>query len=216
MRPDPFTDFINFLTHPAWTTAVFWVLLLGSVGVAIYCLATMESQRTFGNVANWLFRLSIGGMWWQQTLWKLPPFYTDNPSAPFGTSGLSYWMTQLIKGAAFQFHADLVEKVLLPNFFLVAPFVYAAEVITGASLMLGIFVRLGGLLGALQILNLWLGLYNTPGEWPWTYFFLLVLQLIFATHRFGRSLGFDAVILDREEKHKGRPTLGRAFIDAAT
>jgi len=38
---------------------------------------------------------------------------------------------------------------------------------------MGILVRFWGLIGALQILNLWLGLYNAEGEWPWTYFFLL-------------------------------------------
>src|SRR5438876_712735 len=49
-----------------------------------------------------------------------------------------------------------------------APVVYGLEVLTAVSLMLGIFVRLGGVIGALQILNLWLGLYSAPGEWPWT------------------------------------------------
>ena len=47
------------------------------------------------------------------------------------------------------------------------------------------------------MLNLWLGLYNAEGEWPWTYFFLLVLMVIFALHRYGRSLGLDAIILER-------------------
>jgi len=65
------------------------------------------------------------------------------------------------------------------------------------SLMLGVFVRLWGLIGALQVLNLWLGLYNAEGEWPWTYFFLLVLQVIFTLHRYGRSLGLDAIIVER-------------------
>ena len=32
-------------------------------------------------------------------------------------------------------------------------------------------------------INLWLGLYNAPGEWPWTYMFLVVLQLIFLSTR---------------------------------
>ena len=31
----------------------------------------------------------------------------------------------------------------------------------------------------MMAINLWLGLYNAPGEWPWTYMFLVVLQLIF-------------------------------------
>jgi hypothetical protein len=51
----------------------------------------------------------------------------------------------------------------------------------------------------LQILNLWLGLYNAEGEWPWTYFFLLVLQLIFAIHLYGRSLGLDAILAYRKQ-----------------
>ena len=50
-------------------------------------------------------------------------------------------------------------------------------------------------IGALQILNLWLGLYSAPGEWPWTYFFLLLLQLMFAVHCYGRSLGVDAILI---------------------
>jgi hypothetical protein len=60
-------------------------------------------------------------------------------------------------------------------------------------------VRFWGVIGALQILNLWLGLYNAQGEWPWTYFFLLLLMLIFALHRYGRRLGLDAIILARSE-----------------
>ena len=56
-----------------------------------------------------------------------------------------------------------------------------AELLTALSLMLGAFVGLFGFIGALQIVNLWLGLYSAPNEWPWTYFFLIVLQLIFAS-----------------------------------
>jgi hypothetical protein len=48
-------------------------------------------------------------------------------------------------------------------------------------------------LGALMAINLWLGLYNAPGEWPWTYMFLVVLQLIFLINPPGRSLGIDAL-----------------------
>ena len=84
---------------------------------------------------------------------------------------------------------------MLPHFYLFAPVVYALEVLTGLSLMLGVFVRLFAIIGALQILNLWLGLYSAPGEWPWTYFFLLLLQLIFAVHAYGRSLGVDAILV---------------------
>ncbi len=84
------------------------------------------------------------------------------------------------------------------------------------SLLLGIFVRFWGVIGALQILNLWLGLYDAPGEWPWTYFFLLVLQLIFALHQYGRSLGLDAIIVARYAQAKSRDTVSRVVLGALT
>jgi uncharacterized membrane protein YphA (DoxX/SURF4 family) len=106
--------------------------------------------------------------------------------------------------------ADFVNHIVLPHFYLFAPIVYAAEVLTGVSLMLGALVRLFAIIGALQILNLWLGLYSAPGEWPWTYFFLLVLQLMFALHRYGRSLGIDAILAARPPP-ASKPAWAAAF-----
>jgi uncharacterized membrane protein YphA (DoxX/SURF4 family) len=117
------------------------------------------------------------------------------------------------KSSAIPLQADFVNNVVLPHFYVFAPVVYALEVLTAVSLMLGILVRFWGLVGALQILNLWLGLYNADGEWPWTYFFLLVLQLIFALHRYGRSLGLDALVVAR---WKTSGTLGRTLVAEAT
>jgi hypothetical protein len=60
--------------------------------------------------------------------------------------------------------------------------------------MLGLFTRLGGLLGALMAMNLWLGLYRAGYEWPWAYFFLILLQITLIVEAAGRSLGLDAVL----------------------
>ena len=109
--------------------------------------------------------------------------------------------------------ADFVNNIVLPHFYLFAPVVYGLEVLTAVSLLLGIFVRLWGVVGALQILNLWLGLYSATGEWPWTYFFLLVLMLIFALHRYGRRLGLDAIIVARSQT---RSMLGRILLATIT
>ena len=196
MKHNPYSDVVAFLAKPGWTSDVFWALLILSALVAVSAFATIPSQRRPVHVANWLFRVVIGSMWWQQTLWKLPPTYTDHPDKPL-TTGLHYWMTLMGKSAAIPAQADFVNHIVLPNFYLFAPIVYSLEVLTAASLILGLFVRFWGIIGALQILNLWLGLYNAPGEWPWTYFFLVVLQLIFAVHRYGRSLGIDALIAER-------------------
>jgi hypothetical protein len=39
---------------------------------------------------------------------------------------------------------------------------------------------------------MWLGLYRAPYAWPWTYFFLIVIQVSFVIFDAGRSLGLDA------------------------
>jgi hypothetical protein len=76
-------------------------------------------------------------------------------------------------------------------------------------LLLGLFTRVGGALGALMSINLWLGLYRAPYEWSWTYFFLILLQITFVVYVAGRSLGVDAV-LNRRGQHALSPkgTLG--------
>src|SRR5438067_8424032 len=204
MNPDPLSDAVAFLLQPAWTTGIFWLLGLASIVIALYAFSTIPSQRRATYVCDWVFRVLIGAMWWEQTLWKLPPAYTDHPEQPFGETGLAYWMGVMGKSAAIPLQADFVNNIVLPHFYLFAPIVYALEALTAVSLILGIFVRFWGLVGALQIRNLWLGLYNAEGEWPWTYFFLLVVQLIFALHHFGRSLGLDALIVER---WKGRRSL---------
>jgi uncharacterized membrane protein YphA (DoxX/SURF4 family) len=98
-------------------------------------------------------------MWWQQSLWKLPPTYTDRPD---GTGGLHDWVSKMVDGAAFQIQSDFVQYIVLPHFQVFAPMVYAIEVLIGASLITGTAVRLFSLLGAAMAINLWLGLYRTP------------------------------------------------------
>ena len=55
-------------------------------------------------------------MWWQQSLWKLPPTYTDHPD---GSGGLRYWVDRMVDGAAFQIQSDFVQYVVQPHFLLV-------------------------------------------------------------------------------------------------
>jgi uncharacterized membrane protein YphA (DoxX/SURF4 family) len=214
MNPNPFYDTATFLVQPAWTTAIFWLLLLGSIAIAVYVCRAIPGQRRIEHIGNWAIRLLIGCMWWQQSLWKLPPYYTDQPQEPFGTTGLAYWMGLMGKHAAIPLQAEFVNSIVLPNFYFFAPLVYGLEVLTAVSLILGCFVRLGGVIGALQILNLWLGLYSAPGEWPWTYFFLLLLMASFALRHYGRSLGIDAIIVARIRQP--RTLLGRAIFAEAT
>ena len=199
MRPNPIADAIQFLTGSV-LFYVFILLVVVSLVVAAINLSRDPEQRSLKSLSIYILRFFIGCMWWQQSLWKLPPTSTDNPD---GSGGLRYWVDKMVDGAAFQIQSDFVHYVVQPYFLLFAPIVYSVEVLIGVSLITGTAVRLGGLLGAAMAINLWLGLYHTRGEWPWTYFFLVVIQLMFAVDRAGRSLGADALIARQLEK---RPT----------
>ena len=207
MRPNPIADALNFLTG---STLFFIFILLVLIGLALAAINLYRdpAQRNLKDLSQFALRFFIGCMWWQQSLWKLPPTYTDHPD---GSGGLRYWVDKMVDGAAFQIQSDFVHYVVQPYFLLFAPIVYAIEVFIGVSLITGTAVRLSGLLGAAMAINLWLGLYSTHGEWPWTYFFLIVVMLMFVIQRAGRSLGVDALIArsvdDGEERGDPRSRL---------
>jgi uncharacterized membrane protein YphA (DoxX/SURF4 family) len=188
MRPNPLHDAGQFLTQPGWFTPVFWLLLLASVAFAVLVWRSDPMQRTPRAIALWMLRVLVGTMWWQQTLWKIPPNF----------DGLRYWMEQEVAHASTVLLSLFVGDVVLPNLNLFGPLVYLTEATIGISLLLGLFSRAGALLGALMGINLWLGLYSAPGEWPWTYMFLIIIQALFVVDPLGRVLGADVLLRQRE------------------
>jgi uncharacterized membrane protein YphA (DoxX/SURF4 family) len=212
MRPNPIADAIEFLTGSS-LFYVFILLVVASLIIAGINLSRDPGQRNIKDISIFVLRFFIGCMWWQQSLWKLPPTYTDHAD---GTGGLRYWVDRMVDGAAFQIQSDFVHFVVQPYFLVFAPIVYAIEVFIGASLMTGTAVRISGLLGAAMAINLWLGLYHSRGEWPWTYFFLIVVQLMFALQRAGRSLGGDALIVRSLEKAPAKNDLRSRILALVT
>jgi uncharacterized membrane protein YphA (DoxX/SURF4 family) len=187
MRPNPLNDAAHFLTQSGWFTPVFWLLLLASIGIAALVWRRDPGQRTPRNLAIWGLRVLMGAMWWQQTLWKIPPHF----------DGLRFWMQQEADHAAVALQGELVGDVVLPNLTLFGPLVYLVELTIAVSLLLGLWSRAGALLGLLMGLNLWLGLYSAQGEWPWTYMFLVMIQAWFVIDPPGRVLGADALLRSR-------------------
>jgi uncharacterized membrane protein YphA (DoxX/SURF4 family) len=184
MRPNPLTDALSFLADASLPRPVFLLLLLGSAAPALFTWRRDPAQRSIRHIGVGVLRVIVGTMWWQQSLWKVPPHYDW---------GLIHWMQEMVEHASTQLQSALVRDIVLPNIAVFGPLVYAIEVAIAVSLILGLATRLGALLGALMAINLWLGLYNAPGEWPWTYMFLVVLQLIYLIDPPGRSLGVDAL-----------------------
>ncbi len=184
MRPNPLHDAGQFLIRSGWFTPVFWLLLLASIGIAVVAWRADPAQRTLRAGALWVLRVLVGTMWWQQSLWKIPPNF----------DGLRYWMEQEVAHASVPLLSVFVGDLVLPNLNLFGPLVYLIEVAIGVSLLLGVVSRIGALLGALMAMNLWLGLYSAPGEWPWTYMFLIIIQMLFVIDPPGRVLGGDVVL----------------------
>lgn len=194
MPQNPFTNAWQFLTGATgdynrlgnWhylILALFWVLLIVSILMAIRNWREDPSQRTGRHLGVWLVRVLIGCMWFQGMLWKLPLPVSD---------GLQYWTEQESTNAAFEFHRTFLKDTVLTNMTVFGPIVFVAELVFAGSLMLGLAVRLVSVLGVLYVLQLWLGLYDNSSEWPWTYMFLALLMFLFAVEGAGRSLGFDA------------------------
>jgi uncharacterized membrane protein YphA (DoxX/SURF4 family) len=199
MRQDPFTDVLHFLADTGFPKPAFWLLLVGAAVVAFLAWRSDPAQRSIPHAGRGILRVLVGTMWWQQSLWKVPPHYDW---------GLIHWMEEMVQHAAIPLQSDLVRDLVLPNIAFFGPLVYAIEVAIAVSLILGVATRLGALLGALMAINLWLGLYNAPGEWPWTYMFLVIIQLIYLIDPPGRNLGVDALAWRREKaSHSSSPAL---------
>ncbi len=198
MRPNPLHDAGQFLTQSGWFTPMFWLLLLASIAIAVLAWRADPAQRTPRAIALWLLRLLVGSMWWQQTRLKIPPNF----------AGLRYWMEQEVAHASVALLSAFVGNIVLPNMNLFGPLVYLTEAAIGISLLLGLFSRFGALLGALMGTNLWLGLYSAPGEWPWTYMFLIIIQALFVVDPPGRALGADVLL----RRHAGGATWSRAHL----
>src|SRR5260370_41632786 len=60
MKPNPLSDAIAFLLQPAWTTGIFWLLVLASVVTAVYAFRTIPGQGSAAHIGNWVFRVLIG------------------------------------------------------------------------------------------------------------------------------------------------------------
>ena len=105
-----------------------------------------------------------------------------------------HWTSQLAVYAAIPFHATIVKSIFRPGIAFIQPLVYRTEVFLTVSLLLGVGVRLAGVIAVLFTLHLWIGLYNDPTEWPWTYVAIICAHGMFAATEAGRSFGLDNLL----------------------
>ena len=149
MRENPLGNALAFLvaTDKLWFTIIFWLLLLASAAIALAAWRIDARQRDARHIGVGVLRFIVACMWWQQSLWKIPPHYDW---------GLIYWMQEMVEHASTELQSVLVRDFVLPNIAVFGPLVYSIEVAIAVSLILGVFTRLGAALGALMAINLWL------------------------------------------------------------
>ncbi len=202
MRTNPLNETWAFLTGTssfhqeagafwAWIMLIlFWALLLATFWVAHRNWQDDPTQRTTENLVTWFFRVMIGIMWFEGSVWKLP--------LPV-SGGFAFWVDEMGKHAAFGWHQWLAINLYKPILPVLNPLVFLTEVALAVSFMLGFGVRLMGVVGMLFAFHLYLGLYRHPAEWPWLFFFLIFVQGFFVMYAAGRSLGLDNMLRKAKE-----------------
>ncbi len=164
-----------------------------------------------------LCRVIIGTLWFTQLSWKVPPTFGCLPGFVVGDlahpEGLCGWTGVMAQYSIFEPHRLFVQNLILPNIRWVGWGVFLMEAFLAVSLVLGLFSRLGGLVGILQAVNLFLGLSAAPNEWYWAYGMLFTLQLIFLFAAPGRTAGIDQwLIRSLEPKANQGNRLARALL----
>lgn len=140
-----------------------------------------------------LFRMLFGLMYLHMALQKAPWVITDGER--FGWLYGFIW--KQINHPTFDWYAVFLKGVVLPYFTLFGALSFLTEIGLGLGLFIGLFTPLVGLGGALWMVNIAVGSFSIPEEWPWIWMLLIVPQVVFALSRAGRPLGLDAVVAQK-------------------
>jgi thiosulfate dehydrogenase [quinone] large subunit len=121
-------------------------------------------------------------------------------SSAFATSGFQEYLQGFIQNGAVSFYQPVLANLILPHAVFFGYLVGALEMFVGLCLLLGIWVRLASVLGALHMLSLTLATWWEPGHGipVWRYFGaeldhlpLLFLFIIFFVADAGQEWGLD-------------------------
>jgi thiosulfate dehydrogenase [quinone] large subunit len=129
-------------------------------------------------------RISVGVMWLANSGWKTPPDF-----------GALYNYT---KGAVdhpiLPPYSWLVEHRILPHIGIFGWLVLTVECLLGACLILGLATRFWALVGAVQSVAIGLSVALLPGEWPWSYYLMVLVHLAIFASAAGRTWGLDELV----------------------
>jgi hypothetical protein len=156
-----------------------------SLGCCASCWRHCGSPNSFGSCPGTITAA-------RRARWFLPPGRAEEIQSP-----------------RWPLYKSFLQNIVTRNLGWLAFFIVAGEALVAFSLMLGLFTRLGALVGALMGINLFIGLTAVPHEWDWTYLMLPMLNAAFIVIG-GRFVGLDAWLYPRFKRlvNGGNP-LGR-------
>jgi thiosulfate dehydrogenase (quinone) large subunit len=153
-------------------------------------VAQLARSSPGGAEALWALtglRILMGVLWLANLSWKLPPdFGRDDPE------GLLYNFRLAEQHAVFPFLRSLVEDVVIPHFTLFGWLVFLVELTAGVLLTLGLFTRVGALVGTVESLIITLLVVRAPNEWFWTYAMFVAINLVLMLTPAAERLSVDA------------------------
>ena len=156
-------------------------------------LEHVRPERTrASNIVIALVRVAFSLLWLQNVTWKVPPDFGANQQ-----KGLWEWAHQAVVHPVLPPYSWLVEHVILPGLPVFGWGVLLIEGGLGIFLLLGLATRGWAIIGILQTTVIILSVLNVPGEWPWTYYLMIMTSAMLWATAAGRSYGLDALLRAR-------------------
>lgn len=135
-----------------------------------------------------VLRLVLGVLWAYNVGWKRPPNFGQG-----GSGGLFGFTSEAVSHPVFAPFTWAVQHVVLPNFQAFGYGVLLAETALAVLLLTGWQIRLVALLGVAQSLAIGFSVAYAPGEWPWSYWLMVIAHLALLFSSSGRYAAVDAV-----------------------
>jgi uncharacterized membrane protein YphA (DoxX/SURF4 family) len=188
-----------------------WLAMLGSIALIAQLLIPRPRSVAKAQPSDVIFaiiRIVLATLWFTQILWKLPWANFGCPAGALipqaGTSGLCDWIGREIASPRYPLYKDFLTGIVAPNLGWMAYLIVGGEIFICISLLFGLLTRLGGLMGFMLGINLFIGLTAVPHEWDWTYLMLPLLNLVFVVVG-GRYFGLDAALGNWLDKAASEP-----------
>ncbi len=147
-------------------------------------LSARDAVRVLYALAG--LRILLGVLWLANLSWKLPPDFGKNDP-----EGLLYNFQLAEQYAVFGPLQDLTRELVIPHFTLFGWLVFLAELAAGTLLLLGLWTRVGALIGLLQSIVITMLVVQAPSEWVWTYVMFVAIGLVVLVTPSGSRLSLD-------------------------